>query len=367
MEIKLKMPIIILFLTIVISCGGGGDSGDTTSGDGDQQPDNEALNSGLNDRIVFMEDYELYSLDAQTGEVSSVPNTNWREKNDRFRYPSLTSFSFNTIEHNGTEFVGSGRQVDGSYVFLQDYNGNLRWQFSLEGEVLSASLSQDLQYVALFRRLGSVSSTPWLEMYTPTGQLIADRQFDTRQLLWLRENRLLYSRYRSFHFTKEGSLEEDYYLTLPSPEEGTVAPGLIGDMTISPDESQIAFIVAESGGSFLYGAEQARLYIMNIDGSGLRLLATTQNDEDPTIIQPTWSPDGRWILVKAGNYPAAGDNTESLGYRYLIPTDNPAKVYYIDTYGSDKSPEVKYFKHHILNHSNVTTRASNTVFTWIPD
>lgn len=367
MGIKLRILILLFLLTVLISCGGGGSGDSSTTGGGDQQPDSTELNPGLKGRIIFIEDDELYTIDANTGDLSSVPNTNWQEQKDRFLYPAATDFSFSPVEHNGSVFLGYGRELDGSYVFLQDFNGNVLWQFSLQGEILNAELSQDQQYVALFRRLGSVSSTPWFEMYTITGQLIADRRYEGRQLIWLRDNRLLYSYGRAFHFTKQGSFEEDYYLTLPSPQEGGIASGLIGDKTISPDESQIAFTIAESGGNDLFGAKQSRLYIMNIDGSDLRLLATTQNDEDPTIIQPKWSPDGRWILVKAGNYPGGGDNSDSLGYRYLIPTDNPGKVYHVSTFGSDKSQEVKYFKHHILDHNNVTTRGSSTTFSWIPD
>jgi hypothetical protein len=367
MGIKLKISISLFILSVLVSCGGGGSGDSPATGGGDQQPDEGVLNPGLQGKIVFVDDNELYTIDADTGDLSFVPNTNWRDQKDRFRYPDVTSFSFNYVEHNGYLFIGYGRQVDGSYVFSQDYNGNILWQFELTGEVLGAELSQDKQYVALFRRLGSVSSTPWFEIYNISGQLIEDRQYEGRQLIWLRDSRLLYSYGRTFQFTKPASLEEDYHLTLPPPDEGTVASGLIGDKAISPDESQIVFTVAESGGNFLFGAQQSRLYIMNIDGSGIRLLATTQNDEDPTIVQPKWSPDGRWILVKAGNYPAAGDNAESLGYRYLIPADDPGKVYYVSTFGSDKSAEVKYFKHHIPDHNSVTTRGSSTTFNWIPD
>ncbi|MCG7938722.1 MAG: hypothetical protein N0C88_07695 [Candidatus Thiodiazotropha lotti] len=367
MEIKSKVPLFISLLLVLISCGGGGGSSDTSRSEDNGQPiDDGTNNPGLSGKITFLEDNRLYSLDAETGQLSSVPNTNWREQYDRFRYPAVTKFSSINVEHNGTEYLGVGREVERSYVFSQDFSGNVLWQFNLLGEILGGKLSQDLQYVALFRRLGSVSSTPWLELYSTTGQLLEDRQYDSRQIKFLRDNRLLYSNGRTFHFTKPGSLEEDYYLTLPPPEEGTVSSGLIGDKTISPDETQIAFTVAESGGNALIGAKQSRLYIMNMDGSGLRLLATAPNDVDPTIVQPKWSPDGRWILVLAGNYPGAGDNAESLGYRYLIPTTDPGKVYYVGTYDSERSPEVRLFIHQNINTSEYSGRGGSNVFNWVP-
>jgi hypothetical protein len=366
MAFKLKIPMILFLFTILVSCGGGG--GDTTTGGEDSQPDVDTQNPSLSGKILFIEDNTLYAIDAETGDFYSVPNTNWRQQNNRFLYPSLTKFSVSPVAHSGTVFVGVGKEVEKSYVFLQDYNGTVLWQFDLAGEVLNAKLSQDRQYIILFRRLGSVSSVPWLEMYSVNGDLLADKQqYTSRQIFWLKDNRLLYSNDRSFHFTKSSSIEDDYSLTLPDPEGGIVAAGYIGDKSISPDESQIVFTVGDPS-SYSNGYYDSRLYIMNMDGTGLRLLATNRNDETPTIIQPSWSPDGRWILVKAG-YRQSGVavDTYSLGYRYLIPADDPEKVYYVDNYGNDKSPEVSFFNYRNINTSQFTTRGGDAVFTWIPD
>jgi hypothetical protein len=367
MGIKLKIPIIIFLVTVFVSCGGGGGGDTTEDGDDDLQPvDEGSRNPGLSGRILFIEDDTLYAMDAEDGEFYTVPNTNWRQQSNRFRYPAVTDYSFNTIEHSGSEFLGFGREVEGSYVFLQDFNGNLLWQFELPGEVLSANLSQDRRYVALFRRIGSVSSTPWLEMYTVTGELLADKQLAGRQMIWLKDSRLLYSNNRTFYFTKQTSIDDDYYLTLPDPDEGSVAEGLIGDKAISPDESQIAFTVVETLDP-VSGAKGSRLYIMNMDGTGLRLLATAPNDAESNIIQPTWSPDGRWILVLAG-YRPTGHVLENVtdGYRYLIPTDDQGKVYYVSNDGTEKSQEVRYFSYQNINTSQFTTKGGENVFTWIP-
>jgi hypothetical protein len=204
-------------------------------------------------------------------------------------------------------------------------------------------------------------------MYTITGELLADKQFTSRQFIWLRDNRLLYSNNRSFYFTKQASIEDDYILTLPDPDDGIVTAGLIGDKAISPDESQIAFIVAETLDP-ISGAQGSRLYIMNMDGTGLRLLATAPDDEESNIIQPTWSPDGRWILVMAG-YRPTGHVLEDVtdGYRYLIPTDDPGKVYYLSNDGTEKSPEVKFFNYQNIDTSQYTNRGGQNKFTWIPD
>lgn len=375
MEIKLKLPMILVLLTVLVSCGGGGGGGSDDQGINENenpppdQSDSGARNPGLTGRVLFTDNSGLYAIDAVSGEYSYIPNTNWREQYDRFRYPAVTSFGSSMVPHSGSVFVANGDEVAGSYVFAQDFSGNVLWQFELEGEVLGTSISQDMQYIALFRRLGSVSSTPWFELFTPSGQLLEDRQYDGRQLFFLRDNRLFYSSGRTFVFTKPASLEEDYYLTLPDPAEGTVPEGLIGDKTISPDESQIAFAVTEFAGNDVYGARNSRIFVMNMDGSGLRLLATTYNDDKPSVIQPAWSPDGRWILVKEGYRPTGNvDDIESHGYRYVIPADDPGKVYYISPNDAERSPEVKFFRHRDEKTGIITARAGPLPFTsWIPD
>ena len=357
---NLRAVIVYMSLLFVVSCGGGGGGGENPP------PSNGVLNPGLEGRILFREDGLLYSMDTETGLFSTVPNTNWKQQTDRFQFPAVTDFSASPIPYDTTEFLGIGEEVDTSYIFMQDYQGNVLGQFALDGSVLSGSMSQDHQYVALFRQPGSVSSTPWFSLYTRDGRFLEDRQLGKRQLLWLRDNRILYSSGRSFYFTHPVSTQADYSLTLPDPSGGVVTAGVIGDKTISPDESQIVFTVAESGGDLINGAQNSRLYIMNMDGTGLRLLATTYNDEEPSIIQPTWSPDGRWILVKE-DYKPVGLDANSLGYRYVIPSDQPGKVFYLSPDGSERSPEVIKFRHYSWENSGITSRGSPNVFIWIPD
>jgi outer membrane protein assembly factor BamB len=115
-----------------------GGAGDADPGD---PHDGGERNPGLVGRLIFLEDNELYAIDAETGELSFVPNTNWREQIDRFRYPAVTDFFTSKVEHSGSEFIGFGQEVERSYVFSQDYNGNVLWQFDLQGEILGGTLS----------------------------------------------------------------------------------------------------------------------------------------------------------------------------------------------------------------------------------
>jgi Tol biopolymer transport system component len=92
---------------------------------------------------------------------------------------------------------------------------------------------------------------------------------------------------------------------------------------------------------------------MNIDGSNLRLVATTYKDEEPRLTFPKWSSDGRWLYVEEGynegdlspgEIPDIG--TGLYNNMYLVPTENLGKVLILDTDDSKRSPEVRRFWRH---------------------
>jgi Tol biopolymer transport system component len=146
-------------------------------------------------------------------------------------------------------------------------------------------------------------------------------------------------------------------------DDANVNARVIGDKAISPDETQIAFILGEGYND--NSNPKYRLYISNIDGTNMHLLATTYNDENPLFVTPIWSPDGRWIMVSEGyRKNAPGSATE--GYLYLIPTEDLSKTYYVSKFGGDqKSPEVRFFWRYTS--SGYLTNRSSTTYTLISD
>jgi hypothetical protein len=270
----------------------------------------------------------------------------------------------------------------GSEVALEDYNGNYLGQLHIIDDTSNATMSQDRRYIALFREAGSVSNKRF-EIYDwNSGAKIDNKALDRRQLLWLPDNRILYSEGRTFYVTQPVSTETDYTMTLPDPG-GEMHAGHIGrNITLSPDGSQMAFTVGESGET-VDDENNHRLYMSNIDGSNLRLVATTADDPGdnsdafggPRISLPTWSPDGRWLFVREGYFSVAVapiDAGHTFGDMYALPTENMGKVFYLSTDDSQRSPEVRLvWRFEALPNEHgqgVTTEAPTSgKFTWISD
>lgn len=81
------------------------------------------------------------------------------------------------------------------------------------------------------------------------------------------------------------------------------------DPVVSPDRSRVAFILNN------------HVWIMDLDGTRLRQISTSSGEEK----MPTWSPDGKWILVS---------NAASL---YAVSVDGNNVVDIMKEYRADRS------------------------------
>jgi Tol biopolymer transport system component len=79
----------------------------------------------------------------------------------------------------------------------------------------------------------------------------------------------------------------------PSLAQGIGGMSDGGDITWSPNGKQLAFAVYSENGNAL--SVDARIYVINVDGSGLRELVANGWD-------PAWSPDGRQIAFVTGDF-----------------------------------------------------------------
>jgi hypothetical protein len=301
-----------------------------------------------------------------------VPNTDY--KNQDLFPPGEDGFHVSPVRNNSTEFLLMVPYLFESRVYIQNYYGQyLQNYFSVDGSIATGSMSLDGQYIYLFRRVGSVENAPWFGVYTRDGALVDQRQLEERPVFWLNDNRIVYSWRRTFYFTYPASTVRDdsQFFTLPDANGDDTFDGVIGDKAISPDGTKIAFTIAE-GYSTIYGVMDSRLYMMNMDGTDLHLVATTYNDEEPAISDVEWSPDGRWIFVKEDYREASGNIYDSyrFGHAYIIPADGGSdKVYYLSEYDAERSPEVRMFWRYALNPepSGITTKGYMRKFSWIPD
>jgi Tol biopolymer transport system component len=109
---------------------------------------------------------------------------------------------------------------------------------------------------------------------------------------------------------------------------------------LSPDETQIAFVLAKFTGISCAGCSDG-IRVVNADGSGMTTLTNPQNctfDDSPT-----WSPDQTTILYSESScdvagelftIPAIGGSPHDLGIAGIEPAWGPTRIAYV---GSDQS------------------------------
>jgi hypothetical protein len=316
-----------------------------------------------------------------TGKYTVIPNTNWREQKQRYPLAGgMADFYAYPVDYDRSEFIVEARNCKRSgdvlapnftCIAMQDMNGNYLGQFDVLYKITSSSIkmSRDKQHLALFRRVGqSVSSDEWFEIYDRHGKLISDKKLEPRSFAWLPNGRIVYTKGRSFYFTKEPdsngpTTQADEALTITLPDNLEGRPGQIA---VSSDGTQLAFSLITKITVGRYPLFEETMdsipYIMNVDGTGIRQLATTLNTDisEPRINSPKWSPDGRWILVREGNFAGTtGGGGQVLGKPgnfYLLPTEDMGKIFMLTLTDSVRSPEVRLLR----RHKNISVNPSAT-------
>jgi hypothetical protein len=365
-----SMYSIILFM--LVSCGGG--SGD--GGGENPNPPTDDVNRGLTGYLFSEESGDnAYVINISTGIASSIPNTDWENQNDRFPYGIALYYKF-SVQNSHSQFLGVAVHCKGetsdalsesmSCIVLQDFSGNYLTQLDLVQDVYMAQVSPDGQYVAIFRDFNpGVPDQEWFEIFTIDGRLISDRRLESRAIQWLHNGAVVYGNGRDFIFTKPYSTDTDYSMTLP---ESLIEMGWIADFDISNDQSQIVFTVATNSTAFT--SIEAKAYIMNIDGTGVRLLADVPQGQTPNMASPSWSPDGRWILLEEGYVSGQDLNAPgTAGYLYAVPSEYQGKTYTLSVDDNQRSPEVIQVWHDLdLSGpgTTLTLKSSGHSFEWIP-
>lgn len=361
---KWLMAAIFLISAFLVACGGGGgSSGDVESGGTDTDPDpnqdvDNVANRGLTGQLYFY-DYsdDVYLIDAATGLVKYVPNTDWENQDERF--PSgVSSFYAHSRTNDNTEFLVTSVRCKRansdplsdklSCLVIQDYQGNYHSQFDVAGEVYEGGkLSPDGQYIALFRDLDPGGGNQvWFEIWTRDGRLVSERNKEQTEFIWLNDGRILYTYgpQRQFYFTRPYSTQSERYIQVPSTVNNeSIGNASLGSVAVSPDNTQLAFTLRkrwESTG--VYGDV---VFIVNLDIEIIRKLAVSMRDDIHLIDNLTWSPDSRWLMVREGHSESIHSTPSTTGYYYAIPTEDLGKVFQLSIIDSERSPEVIQFRH----------------------
>ncbi|MBW9261152.1 MAG: hypothetical protein K1564_06220 [Candidatus Thiodiazotropha sp. (ex. Lucinisca nassula)] len=366
----IRHMLTIIILLVLVSCGGGG------GGDDDillEETDETEQNLSVSGYLFPEKNGSgLFLINASNGIGIPIPNTNWDSQSDTF--PN-GNFYKTPVDYDRSQFVVSARgcryyslAVDISCIRIQDYDGNYIGNFDLFYDVYAVRMSPDKAHVALFRNINPGSTDgEYLEIYNLSGDLLSDKLLETRAFQWHpTEGRIVYPRNnRELYFTKPYSTDGDYYFVLP--DDGI--DGAIYDFSISPDGMQVILIMTSNVTQFT--SVQAKAYMMNIDGTGIRLLADVPSNREGYITDPSWSPDGRWVLLKEG-YSAGQDNNTpgTSGYYYIVPTEDQGKSYTLSILASERSPEVIQFKRDVAptnpEDQRLTDSALSGKLKWIP-
>jgi dipeptidyl aminopeptidase/acylaminoacyl peptidase len=341
----LKYCFILILLTLTLSaCGGGGGGDENNQGGGgdDIVPDNQNINAGLTGKIYIKEQGIGSAVDLGTGIPSQLPSKNLWDTGD---YNGYSVYFHPFPNRDGSEillFVDGcfrefeGRTYDFDCLSFIDAAGNsLTEKVVFDNGIMEARQSRDGNYVAvvyadeyylgppakliiLNRNMTEVVSQSVMRRVTEGDE----HRYKAGPLDWAPNGQVVYSYAKSLFITSPYSSESVPLLTLPDSE--TVSndlpePGAPSTPKISPDGTKVAFrYVTESNLYQVY----ATIWVLIIDGTDVHQLAHDPDALYQMFNNLAWSPDGKYIITKAGGFgsdPLTGGAQNKL---YAIPSNS---------------------------------------------
>jgi len=343
-----KLTVLILMagmLTLFYGCGGGSNTPD----DGDPDKDGSdaggdpggSINGELTGRVFYSESVFSYEIDLVTGERSRL----FTGSDGDFVEPSMDGKALVYVDESPDIFVFIDR------VTIRDGNGRMVGAFDLsDGEVSGpVKMSPDRQTIALrWRNKSNSESNSTLTLFSRDG---SDNVWQWRRPFpeaasfdWMPDGRLLYSQGKSIYIS-DTSLSHSTLVVQSLPSNPW-------QMDVSHDGQQVAFTLPRPVDSVDIMRD---VWTMKLDGSDLRQLTATSAIFWSTSI-PTWSPDGKWIMLRSGRY-----NCPNV---YAIPTD----ALRLNVRQDPQAREIKYFEEDLDFED--PPRASRTcgspVLSWLP-
>ncbi|TPN88949.1 hypothetical protein [Aquimarina algicola] len=368
---KYSVAIICIWLSTV-SCS------DNSSGDNEDIPDlrNDRLNNRLSGKLFFegisdrnRNDIASY-IDLNTGLIENVPDSEWQFDSESFPNSAGVRFSVNPSPFNAKEFVVVAENCkfefpgpEYSCILIQDFEGNYVNTFDLEGEIDSAKLSYNSEYLAIVRDLDDM----WLSVYKRDGTFVDNVQTEIGSYAWMPNGSIVYvstDNQKTLVFTKPYSSIPDTQIRLPEDIPGD----FIAQIAVSPSGKHIAYTMINRDNSTVL-ASKGIPWIIDVETLQYRQLATSPEDEDrPNIVFPTWSPDEKYIFVRVGGIPLATLASRGIGYAIPIDIETPL---ILSRHRLEKSSPEAIPVYHYDKNSNPDRDDPDIFFTasrfyWIP-
>jgi hypothetical protein len=299
-----KWCLSVLILSVLMSaCGGGSSSDDSPvdnpdtgeiEDDGVDSPVTEQINGEIQG-YLFIADDSAY-LNLNTGETINIEE----DDTEYLVFPSVDGREFVVTIDDYRFLPGLGPDND-AMVIKNMLDGRIQAVLEISNSIVgSARLSPDRQIVAAIWRdesSGEDFDEDRLTLFSRDGQVLSRSPHqDITSFDWLTDGRLVYTTDYSIYITTESgnvsnsALISTFDTTMGKPVE----------VSVSPDNSQLAFELFTGGSpSPFVDWRDASIWLMNMDGSGLHLLATT-DEEEPRVNSTVWSPDGNWVATVEG-------------------------------------------------------------------
>jgi dipeptidyl aminopeptidase/acylaminoacyl peptidase len=288
----------ITVLASIWGCGGGG------GGSPAKPPTDEPLNSELDGKIILGS--RGWMLDLSTGNYSRVPGVEaW---DDNPQYLGIATVRITARAFSGEQIVETVTNCENDpntrtwnihCVKIHDSSGDfLKGIYFGKSDIREpVKLSRDGRYLAVVRQYGDSTSNLYLEIHDPVNNDIVDNAVIGRGLMevsfdWLPDNRIVYAFDQSIYITQSLSSHGTPLIQFEQTDGRPI------DLTASPSGDRMAFMLVTFGNTVVVNA-----YVWTMDSSGndLKRLAVVPGESNPKINYPTWSPDGKWLLVVEGD------------------------------------------------------------------